>query len=58
MSAAGRIRSVRRGTCQICHRQFGLLKDGRVGRHGTKAKNVWPPEFCPGWGQLAVEAEA
>lgn len=33
-----------------------MLKDGRIGRHGTSSKNVWPPQFCPGWGQLAKES--
>lgn len=42
-----------RGICPVCNRSVALLKDGRVGRHGSKTKGQWPPLNCVGWGQLA-----
>jgi hypothetical protein len=40
--------------CPVCGRVTVLLKDGRVGRHGAAptAKRSWPPQLCPGWGQM------
>lgn len=44
-----------KGTCPVCSRQYSLLSDGRVARHGSGKRNVWPPEICAGWGEKASE---
>jgi hypothetical protein len=38
-----------RGICRVCDREFNLLKNGKMGRHG-KGPSVWPPERCDGAG--------
>lgn len=43
------------GLCRICGRPTALLKDGRVGRHGLRKANVWPPQNCSGWSQMPTE---
>lgn len=45
----------RMGTCPVCERKYTLLADGRVNRHGSGRRKVWPPEICDGWGELASE---
>lgn len=38
-----------RGTCPVCDRpNLRVLKDGTIGRHGSKEK-VWPPQNCAGY---------
>lgn len=41
-----------RGICAVCGRAVVMLADGRIGRHGAKAKDEWPPKTCPGWGNF------
>lgn len=43
------------GTCPECGALKTLLSDGRIGRHGSGRKNVWPPQICKGWGDMPVE---
>ena len=43
------------GTCPVCGAFKVLLKDGRMGRHGSGVKHVWPPRVCEGWGEFPEE---
>lgn len=40
-----------RGICPSCQRSITLTKKGRIFKHGSKVRFVFPPEPCPGTGQ-------
>ena len=47
-----------RQPCPVCDRPVAILRDGRIGRHGHKGDPpVWPPQTCPGWGQMPKEPD-
>lgn len=49
-----KLKNIRKGLCPVCMREYALLKDGRITRHGSGRRNVWPPEICQGFGEQAL----
>lgn len=45
-----------RGICPVCVREYRLMQDGRIYRHSNGRKNVWPPQWCKGTGELPADA--